>query len=232
MLRDFLERARVSIAVRFRWHSRPAVAEAIRGFSATEADGVWHLQRGMARLSDDRQRAVMLTHCLEEECHAEAFAVTYGAYADRPLAPAAYERGDLYPPDAPAWKTFAFVHVGEEEATSRFRHLARALEDGPLKRVLGEVVQDEEGHVDLTRRMLVRLGATDAEVSRELARVRLVRAWEAWLRTGRQLVDRLATALLSVVYFALGPLVTRAARRRLAEPLVAYDNNAVKSLLG
>nr|UXE44642.1 hypothetical protein Hi04_10k_c2877_00010 [uncultured bacterium] len=59
------ERARIWLAVRVGWKLGGRMATAIRGFQATEADGVWHLQRGMQRLTDPRQRAVMFTHSLE-----------------------------------------------------------------------------------------------------------------------------------------------------------------------
>src|SRR5436309_3395231 len=80
------------------------MAEAIRGFQATEADGVWHLHRGLGRIADPHKRAILFTHSLEEECHAEEFAHAYRHYGERAFAPANYEREDLYVPSEPAWK--------------------------------------------------------------------------------------------------------------------------------
>ena len=225
-----LERLKIAFAVRIGWRLPGKQADAIRGFQATEADGVWHLGRGIARVSDPKQRAILFTHMLEEEAHAEAFAKAYTHYGKLPLAPPSYERTDLYAPDAPLWQLFAFVHVGEEDATERFRLLRDAVEPGVLKETLGRVVTDEEGHVDLTHRMLLKMGATEGEIRAEVFRVRAKRLWEAWLRSGKRVVELGASAILSVLYFVIGPFAAAAARRRLSQRFVDYDNNRMKRL--
>lgn len=226
-----VERARIWLAVKVGWRFDGKMAEAIRGFQATEADGVWHLHRALARLDDPRQRAVLFTHSLEEEAHAEEFTFAYAHYGQRPLAPANFERHELYGAKQPAWKTFAFFNVGEEDATQRFRLLRDAVDDGLLKESLTRVVADEEGHVGLTHAFLVRMGASEAEIRSELRRVRLRRLWEGWLRTGRRLIDRLATLVLSVGYFVIGTALCRTARARLSRRFVDYDNNRIKKLV-
>src|SRR3954467_11758550 len=92
----FLDRLKVQLAVSVGWTIKGKLPEAIRAFQATEADGVWHLHRGMKRLTDPKIKAIMFAHSLEEESHAEEFAITYNQYADRVMTPAAYERADLY----------------------------------------------------------------------------------------------------------------------------------------
>lgn len=227
---SIVEKAKIWLAVRVGWRIKGKMAEAIRGFQATEADGVWHLHRGMARMKDPKQRAIMFTHSLEEEAHAEEFTRAYSHYGERVLVPAAYERHDLYPTGEPAWKIFAFVHVGEEDATERFRHIRDYLDDGLLKDSLGRVVSDEEGHVDLTHRMLVRMGATEPQIKSEVRRVRLTRLWQGWLRTGKRVVDNLATLLLSAAYYLAGLFLFKSARSRLSKRFVEYDNNHIKKL--
>lgn len=225
-----VEKAKIWLAVKVGWRLNGKMAEAIRGFQATEADGVWHLHRALSRIDDPRERAILFTHGLEEEAHAEEFAHAYSHYGQTVLVPPNFERSDLYGPEQPAWKTFAFVNVGEDDATERFRLLRDTLDDGLLKDSIRRVVADEEGHVDLTHEMLKRLGATDPEIRSELRKVRLTRLWEAWLRTGRRLIDKLATLLLSLAYFAAGTVLSRTARERLAQPFVEYDNNRIKKL--
>jgi hypothetical protein len=219
----------VRLTVSVGWSLAPGrVPEVIRGFHATEADGVWHLYRSLRQITDPRQRAIVFAHCLEEEAHADAFAQTYAHYGERVFTPVLYERKALYAEGTPLWKTFAFVHVGEVDATQRFRLLAAALPAGALKACLRTVVSDEEGHVGLTSNMILGMGASQGQVRREIVRVRLVRLWERWLRVGKRVVDTLASALLSVVYFAFGLLLRGAARRRLAAGFVAHDNNSMK----
>ncbi|MEZ4394516.1 MAG: ferritin-like domain-containing protein [Polyangiales bacterium] len=226
-----IERLTVRLTVRFLWRSPAAVAEAVRGFQATEADGVWHLRRGMRAVRDPKQRAEMFTHSLEEESHADEFAAIYPAYARAPFAARHYERRDLYPAgDDAGWRAMAYVNVGEDDATARFKLLADALEDGPLRDSLRRIVKDEEGHVHLTQAMLLRMGATASEAAAAQRDVRLARAWDAWLRAGKRAVNAVAVALLSAAYWLAGPFVAGAARARLRRRVVAHDNNQLKRL--
>ncbi|MFO0757161.1 MAG: ferritin-like domain-containing protein [Byssovorax sp.] len=224
------DKLKIKMAVSLGWSIKGKMPEAIRAFQATEADGVWHLHRGLARLDDPKLKAILFSHSLEEESHAEEFAHTYHEYADQVMTPAAYERKDLYSEyDAP-WKIFAFVHVGEQDATDRFRYIRNTLREGALKKSLEKIVEDEEGHVDLTHRMLVKMGATDSDIKNEVLRVRLTRLWEQWLRTGKRVVDSIATLMLSIAYYLMGPFLFLAARRKLAHRFVEYDNNQIKKL--
>lgn len=224
------EKFKIRLAVYIGWSLKGKLPEAIRGFQATEADGVWHLHRGMRRIDDPQQRAILFTHSLEEESHAESFAHAYREYSDRVLVPANYERKDLYQANAAPWKILAYVHVGEQDATSRFRYIHNVLDDGPLRQALGKIVADEEGHVDLTHNMLIDMGANEQDIKSELFRVRLRRAWEQWLRLGKRVIDNFATLLLSIMYFVAGPLLFLIARRRLASRFVEFDNNHIKRL--
>ncbi|MCC6646298.1 MAG: hypothetical protein IT374_12090 [Polyangiaceae bacterium] len=225
-----LDKLKVWFAVKLAWSDEARLAEAVRGFQATEADGVWHLHRGLARVRDPRHRAILFAHSLEEEAHAEEFAYTYNQIGERAMTPATYERSDLYGAAEPTWKLFAYVHVGERDATDRFRLIQQTLDESLLKRALSRIVSDEEGHVDLTHRMLIEMGATDRQIRGEVRRVRLARLWEAWLRVGKRVVDRLSTVLLSVSYFLIGPFLFLFARRRLAARFVEFDNCKLKRL--
>lgn len=218
------------LVVRLFWRSPGRLASVVQGFQATEADGVWHLHRSMRRTSDPKRRAILFTHSLEEESHAEEFGRLYASLALRPGAPSTYERHDLHPTSAPLWKSLAYVHVGEEDATERFRHLQGVLPDGPLRTSLERIVADEATHVDLTHDMLVAMGASEGAIRGEVLRVRLTRAWENWLRAGKRVVDLVATVLLSAAYVLLGVALTIPARRRLTGGTVEYDNNRVKAL--
>jgi hypothetical protein len=226
-----IESLKIRFAVSVGWSGAPTrVGEVIRGFQATEADGVWHLYQGMRSLQDPKEKAIIFGHCLEEESHADAFASAYRAYGSRVFSPTHYERKTLYERDAPVWKTFAYVHVGEVDATQRFRLLKETLPAGPLKECLSTVVSDEEGHVDLTYNMLKRMGATDGAIRTEVRWVRLRRLWERWLRIGKGVVDRLANVALSIAYYAFGIFLAGVARRRLTQGFVTYDNNVLKRL--
>ena len=226
-----IESLKIKFAVSVGWSAAPGrVSEVIRGFQATEADGVWHLYQGMRSIDDPKERAIIFGHCLEEESHADAFASAYRHYGARVFSPTHYERKHLYAGDQPIWKTFAFVHVGEVDATQRFRLLKETLPAGALKECLSTVVSDEEGHIDLTYNMLKRLGATDGSIRSEVRWVRMRRLWERWLRVGKQVVDNLANVALSITYYVFGVFLYGVARRRLMAGFVTYDNNKPKRL--
>lgn len=224
------EKLKIKLAVAFGWALKGKLAEAIRAFQATEADGVWHLHRGIRRMTDPKLKAVLFAHSLEEESHAEEFADIYKLYGDHAMTPATYERKDLYSDEAASWKIFAYVHVGERDATDRFKYIHESLTAGAFKDSLGKIVTDEEGHVDLTHNLLVKMGASDAEIRREMSRVRWSRLWEHWLRMGKRVIDAFATVLLSITYFVMGPFLYLSARRKLKVRFVEFDNNRIKRL--
>lgn len=226
-----LEKISIRLSLATTWRRPGRKAAAIRGFQATEADGVWHLHRGLSRINDPKLRAILFTHSLEEDSHAEEFGHVHKAYTDQIVPMRNYERDDLYGSEIALWRSLAFVHVGEEDATGRFRSIAEALPpEDPLRGSLMKIVDDEEGHVDLTAELLERLGASPREVKRQYARVRLARLWQAWLRMGKGAIDSLATVLLSVVYFCTAPFLFAVARKKLSTRFVEFDNNKVKRL--
>lgn len=201
---------------------------AVTAFQATEADGCWHLLRAFARSDDPKLQAIIFTHMLEEESHADAFVQVHQAMSPQAFVPQFYEREDLYPDDTPTWKRLAFVHVGEVDATQRFALLRDALPPGPLRGALHTIVQDEEGHIDLTHNWLLAAGATAPEIRSTYRQVRLQRLWEGWLRAGQRVVTHVAVLVLSAAYFVLGPFVAGSARRKLRQRVVEFDNNALK----
>lgn len=225
-----IERIKIWGAVKLGWSVPGRMLEAIRGFQATEADGVWHLHRSYDSLSDPRHRSIVFTHSLEEESHADEFARVYKQSSNYGLSPIRYERRSLYGRDAPAWKSFAYVHVGEVDATDRFKAIRANLDDGPLRTALAKIVDDEEGHIDLTHDILLEMGAKPKEIQREMRRVRMARAWENWLRVGKRMADWVISLQLSIIYYLAGPFMFLFARRKLRNSVVEYDNNHLKRM--
>jgi len=226
-LHDLIERITVRLSARVFRRSRSRQLAAVQGFQATEADGVWHLLRAFASTDDPKLRAILFTHMLEEDSHADAFVRVYEQDGGV-FVPTFYERKDLFDPATPTWQRLAYVHVGEVDATERFGLLRDALPDGALKAALTSIVQDEEGHVDLTHDLLLQMNATEPEIRAAYRRVRRRRLWEHWLRLGKRTVNTVAELLLSLIYFALGPFFYRPARNKLDERIVEYDNNVLK----
>jgi carbamoyltransferase len=225
-----VERLKTQLAVRWHWKSPKRYLDAMAGFHATEADGVWHLHRSLPRIKNPQHRAIVFTHSLEEESHADTFARVYNDSSAYRLQPVVYQREDLYGPDSPGWKTMAFVHVGEVDATNSFRLIRKYLDEGPLASALNTIIEDEDGHIDLTQDMLLKMGASEQDIEAEYKNVRLRRLWEGWLRVGREVVNRFAGLQLTIVYYLAGPFLRGSARRKLTASIVDYDNNFVKFL--
>ena len=74
------------------------------------------------------------------------------------------------------------------------------------------------------------MGATPREIKKEIRRVRLMRAWENWLRAGQRMADWLITLQLGIIYYLIGPFVFLLARRKLRSSVVEFDNNHLKQM--
>ena len=71
---------------------------------------------------------------------------------------------------------------------------------------------------------------TTSHLAGELLKVRASRLWETWLRSGKRVVDVVASVLLSAAYVVLGVFLAEPARRRLTSRVVEFDNNQLKRL--
>ena len=227
-MRRWIERIKVQIIVSLFWRVRERMLRAVNAFQATEADGVWHLLRGIDNTDNPKVQGMLFEHMVEEESHADEFVRVYRTCGEQAFVPTYYEREDLFPSTEPIWKLIAYVHVGEVDATERFALLRDTLPEGPLREALATIVSDEEGHIDLTHDVLLKLGASEAEIRGVYGQVRRRRAWEHWLRMGKRVVNSVAVLLLSGIYFLLVPLFFLPARKKLSETVVEHDNNLIK----
>jgi len=216
------------LAVKILWRNRNIRAEAIRGFQSVEADGVWHLYQVIPRIEDPKIRAQTFLHLIEEESHADEFARAYEAESGTYFKKKYIERRRLFDEASPVWKTLAYVHVGEVDATIRFQKILQYLEQGPFRSAIQRIVQDELGHVDLTYQELVKMGVPPAEVTGQVSGIRWQRFQEVWVNVGRSGGERISEAILGVIYFLFIPFVFLPARKRMEEKLVEVDNNHMK----
>ena len=233
MISQYFERIVAFVAVKVLWQNKKIKGKAIRSFQATEADGVWHLFRGIKKEEDPEVLSQLFTHIIEEQAHADMFAKTYKDEIDQPFQHKTVERADLYDKFEPSWKQLAYVHIGEIEAVSRFNKLVNYLPPSPLKATLVKILKDEEGHVDLTMDSIIGLNVSPKKVKHELRKVKVRRFKEAWLRTGARGIDQFANTLLSLIYFIiLGPCLFVFARHKINSQKITYNNNFVKAAKG
>lgn len=218
-------------AVKFLWKLKGIRHQAIQSFQATEADGVWHLFRGLDKETDPKLKASLFSHLIEEQSHADLFAKTYKEETGRAFQYKNVERFDIYPHLEPSWKNLVYVHVGEIEAVSRFGKIINNLTPSPLRTSLESILKDEEGHVDLTMDGVLELGIEERQFKAELNKIQRKRFKEAWMRTGGRGVDNFSNLLLSTLYFFLvGPFLFLFARKKIDSKTVVYDNNTIKEV--
>lgn len=185
--------------------------EILARFQAVEADGVWHLLRIFER-SNARDRVHIFGHLIEEMSHADQFAQLAKRKSALPVHFPQVERVDLYPPSVPAWKTLAFVHVGEVDATNQFRAIVESLPAGELQKSFSGMMGDESGHVALTESVALSHGATQRQLKLGALSVRMRRLKEAWMRSAQRLGNAFSFLLLSAIYWTVVPVFTLYAR--------------------
>ncbi len=199
-----LDRWVVRLILRFQWkRNEKLVQERIQVFEATEDDSAWQLVHAASQIEDPKIKAELFFQSLEEAHHSEVFRGLYEENAGKKLKKISVERKPIFQKEAP-WKLFAYCSVGEAAAASRFRHIADHLEPGNLQKSLSKILAEEEGHIELAQDLASLTGRDAQEVKKEVRKIRLQRAWEAWLRAGRKITLAFSRLLLSGTYFAIG----------------------------
>ena len=215
-----LERLKVSLVARYLWELFPSLKNAqIASFADTEFTTSWQFRFSLPHLSSPEKRARMFEQLLEEYHHADIFLKLARSRSARPVFLEPAEIKPIYSEPSDVWKLIVYSHVGEQSAVDRFSALAAATADPELKRVIYEVLADEKGHTESVKDMAFELGRTPAEIEALSRRVRVQRAWAAWLRIGTRFTEHIGNMVLSAVYFVFGPLLVFQARRRLRERL-------------
>jgi len=211
---DYLK---VALLVRIGWRLFPGkFTEAIRRFEATEEDSSWHLLRGAVHATDPRHRAELFEQALEEISHAEEFRHFYRQYTGAKIRRMQEEKRILFGKNE-TWRLFAFCLVGENDAAERFGKIAAQNFSPELNRLLKRILADEKGHQKKAETLLAECGVSETAMNREILAIRLRRLREAWLRSGRQIADLVASIILTVVYLLFSGPFCMIARRRLRD---------------
>lgn len=202
--------------------------QAVRRFQSIEADGVWHLYQVLRMTKDPKSRARIFQHILEEDSHADLFCEVFQKDSSTAFQPQSFTREDLVSGSNEAGKFLLHVHVGEVSATRRFKALKRFLPEGNLKAALSKIVQDEEGHIELTQRLAQQLNMKEPELNTELRYIRLARLRNSAEQLFLRMTNWLGLAILILGYWCVGFIGSRSARARLQKKFVAFNNNQLK----
>lgn len=221
---DTFSEALTLLAVRLRWRSDRALAEHLRGFSATEAGSALDMLKAAELETDPKRRAQFFRHALDEARHAELFRRAasdldgLGAARDDTLVIRA-TRQNLFARYGLV-RFLAFVFLSERRAARTFEVLRRRYQDRPeIEALFATVLKDERFHVAYSEAALRALakGGRAGEVRMALWSIRLESAWAAYKRVGRVASDALARVLSALLYFVVLPGFVLLERRRPAE---------------
>jgi rubrerythrin len=229
-MKIFFERLQVFLIVKLLWMNKSIKHNAIRSFQATEDDGVWHLHKVFNETTDAKVKSEIFTHILEEESHATIFKNAYQEESGINFSRQYYERQELHSRDDALWKKLAFVHIGERDATERFRAIIKYLDDCPLKTALVSVVEDEEGHIELTRKMVDNYHDNPQEIEDELTLIEQGRFKDTCARSLNRIFNLISTGILYLMYFMVAPFCFYFVQKKFKNPLVTFDNNFSKRL--
>lgn len=209
-------RAAIRVLLPPLWRPSPdRMADRLASFAAIEADSAWQFLHALDAVADPERRVDLFNNALEEVHHAALFERAARAYATRPPAVAPDERVPIYDPAQGLLPFLAYAYVGEKDVLDQFEAYHAAVGPGAAREAFQSAMGDEADHVELAMALLRELFGSEAAIRAQVRRIRRRRAWESWLRFSKRLGEFSTGLLLSVVYFAFGPLGVLSARGRM-----------------
>lgn len=220
---DAFSEAFTRFAIRTRWRSDRALADHLRGFSATEAGSALDMLKAAELETDPKLRTQFFRHALDEARHAELFrraaSELEGASKKDDTLVIRATRQNLFARYGLV-RFLAFVFLSERRAARTFELLRRRYAERPeIEALFATVLADERFHVAYSQAALARLaeGGRAAEVRMAVWSIRIESAWAAYKRVGRIGSDAIARALSALLYFLVLPVFVLLERARPEE---------------
>jgi hypothetical protein len=196
-------------------HSTARLGKSLQRFSQVEADSAWQMLQALEACDDPSFQVKLFNNALEEVHHAALFAGVAHHFSSSPLPLTAQHRHAIYDRQRGLTEFEAYHFVGEADVYKQFFSYAKAAQVDRIRELFLQIRGDEDEHQKLAYAELIKLTGSKWRTRRLIARVRLKRAYDAWLRIGRAMGDFVATTLLTVIYFVAAPIFTRTCQRRL-----------------
>ncbi len=196
------------------WRSADKVASKLEGFASTEAGSALDMLKAAELTEDPTLRYLFFRHAMDEARHARMFReAARGLCPEARTAASEYNliharRQNLFA-RMPLTEFIAFVFLAERRGELQFRALqAHFRGQTALESLFARIGKDEQFHVAYSHKLLKtwRKEGRSLEVTRALWKVRGVRAWEAWRRSGRILGDVTSRLLLGALYVLVLPV--------------------------
>jgi len=200
--------------------SRRRTAAGLQRFAVTELDSAWQILHVLEHARDPVLRGKAFQHAMEELHHSVEFdRVSRQVLPELPPRPLP-EREPLFEAEcgSDALMDFmAYAHVGEVDVFDQFDSYAAGIGPGDARKVFQEAKADEEGHAGLTIAIMKGAGLAESDIRKRVFKVRLSRAWGAWLRFSKNLGDVNLSVVLTLLYVVFGGLLAWPCRWRIAQ---------------
>lgn len=209
----------IRITLPLSWRGRhKRIGATMRRFALIEADSCWQFLQAADALPEPAGRARMFLNALEEVHHSALF-----DDMARTVDPTARQqpkgtREALLTDPRELGEFLAYIEIGEHDVCDEFESYAKAAGDPRVSELFMALRDDEAEHHESADEMLVEaLGSRDA-ADVAVSRARRRRLWAAWKGLGEATSESIASVLLGLVFFILGPFFAGRARAHLARP--------------
>jgi len=188
----------------------------LRRYALIEADNGWQFMQAVEALPRPADRAQMFLHAMEEAHQSSRFQVVARAVDPTSLRRGEAHRKALLTDPAELGDFLATVEVADAELKQDFGVYAEASADPRATALFLALRAEQADHAEATRTLMLELVGSSDRATEALKRARRRRLWQQWGRLGADTSDRLASVLISLVFFLAGPIFARRARARVA----------------
>ena len=193
--------------------------KSLQQFSLVEKDSGCQLLYCLSLVRDEKLKAYLFQHVLEEFYHSELFEDLSRELSPGHLYQQLLPRLELLQADsgnAELLDFFAYVHEGERAVNRDFLVYSNAPLEPTLKQVFRRAGLDEGHHEKDTDEIVSREFGGAAAHRWSRFKAALKRHWELFKSGSKAFGTIPMTIVISLIYFLLGGFVARAAQRRLA----------------
>jgi hypothetical protein len=205
---------RIVTSISWRW-SPGSLARSLNRFSIVEADSAWQMLEALDAVPDIAFRVKLFNNALEEVHHAELFRNLANSYSPLPLPNGGPERIRLFDPRRGLAEFEAYHFIGESDVYNQFLAYANSAPFSSLRETFLAIRGDEGEHQKLAYAELHQLVGSKWGTYRLIARIRLLRMYQAASRMGKAISGVCSAAVLTICYLVTGPIFCSFCRRRL-----------------
>lgn len=184
-------------------------ARALKRFGDTESDSGWQYLQAIEHTDDNQLKRMLFSNVLEEYRHSDYFYCAAYQLATQRLHSTHAARTRLVQTPKGMAYFLAYAHECEHSIHGQFDTFALVCRLPAVATVFRRICADEEDHKAQAHDFLTQ--AVDGSIFRTrwmVLRAKAARFYESWMRASQRIGDVTFGVLLSIVFFAFGPLLT------------------------